>query len=525
MDGSYLNCSLSGGSHLLEGNKGPLSCPWLQSACRSSQRHRHQSNRFRGATPVVCSWLSSKTPAGADRKPEAGRVGLQGAFRSIWGAEKSSSNSSSNGVSSSAPRSQSSRRSRESTVTQRSRQDQNRPQRAKGQRESSAKPRGRFYWNITGFPFPLGPLLTRRTVRYEVERGSTWCFEQEQSLGGSNVSTNVRMTVIKLKSGGLFVHAPIAATRECISLVKELGYPVEHIVLPTFAVEHKLFVGPFARNFPGAKVHVAPRQWSWPLWLPVQFFGIFPDSTLVDNDSSAPWSEELEQKLFSSAVGIGPYVEMAFFHKPTRTLLTTDAVIFVPQRPPAVVNEDNLMEAGGPLQASVRLLSGGDRDEDGKSITQEAQPQNRAQQLQLGWQRMALQILYFVPYNLLQPAASFSAISQKLLVSPVLKKLVFLNSPEESRRWIEDITSNWEFKRIIPAHFAAPVPATPRDLRAAFSFVYGSSAQPGGGGPLGVLTGLLGGSRTRTAAELPATDMRALDSLEDTLRKAGVLNK
>jgi hypothetical protein len=48
-----------------------------------------------------------------------------------------------------------------------------------------------------------------------------------------------------------------------------------------------------------------------------------------------------------------------------------------------------------------------------------------------GWQRMALQILYFVPYNLLQPAASFSAISQKLMVSPVLKKLVFLNSPEE----------------------------------------------------------------------------------------------
>ena len=48
-----------------------------------------------------------------------------------------------------------------------------------------------------------------------------------------------------------------------------------------------------------------------------------------------------------------------------------------------------------------------------------------------GWQRMALQILYFVPYDLLQPAASFSAISRKLLVSPVLKKLVFLNSPDE----------------------------------------------------------------------------------------------
>ena len=44
------------------------------------------------------------------------------------------------------------------------------------------------------------------------------------------------------------------------------------------------------------------------------------------------------------------------------------------------------MEAGGPLQASVRLLSGGDRDENGDSISQEAQPQNRAQQLQLGGQ-------------------------------------------------------------------------------------------------------------------------------------------
>ena len=47
----------------------------------------------------------------------------------------------------------------------------------------------------------------------QVERGSLWCFEQAQSLGGSNVSTNVRMTVIKLRSGGLFVHAPIAPTR------------------------------------------------------------------------------------------------------------------------------------------------------------------------------------------------------------------------------------------------------------------------------------------------------------------------
>lgn len=45
-----------------------------------------------------------------------------------------------------------------------------------------------------------------------------WLFEQEQALGFSSVSTNIRMTVIKLKSGGLWIHAPIAPTKECIEV-------------------------------------------------------------------------------------------------------------------------------------------------------------------------------------------------------------------------------------------------------------------------------------------------------------------
>lgn len=54
----------------------------------------------------------------------------------------------------------------------------------------------------------------------QVEPGSIWVFEQPQSLGFSNVTTNVRMTVVKLKSGGLWVHAPVAPTRECLHLLK-----------------------------------------------------------------------------------------------------------------------------------------------------------------------------------------------------------------------------------------------------------------------------------------------------------------
>lgn len=127
------------------------------------------------------------------------------------------------------------------------------------------------YFNVTGYPFPLGPFTERRTIRREarggacpssicrrcirsccgshcakatsrsgplhstrtlpappplqVEKGCIWVFEQPQSLGFSNVTTNCRMTVIKLKSGGLWVHAPIAPTRECLRLLQVQNWP------------------------------------------------------------------------------------------------------------------------------------------------------------------------------------------------------------------------------------------------------------------------------------------------------------
>lgn len=83
-------------------------------------------------------------------------------------------------------------------------------------------------------------------------------------------------------------------------LIKELEAPVEYIVLPTFAYEHKIFVGPFSRKFPKAQVWVAPRQWSWPLNLPLEFFGIFRAKIIKDGDLSTPWAEEIEQKVLSS---------------------------------------------------------------------------------------------------------------------------------------------------------------------------------------------------------------------------------
>ncbi|PKI47941.1 hypothetical protein CRG98_031725 [Punica granatum] len=324
------------------------------------------------------------------------------------------------------------------------------------------------------------------------------------------------MTVIKLKSGGLWVHAPIAPTKECIQLVKELGAPVEYIVLPTFAYEHKIFVGPFSRKFPKARIWVAPRQWSWPLNLPLEFFGVFRAKTLKDQDSSTPWADEIEQKVLSSPeVGIGPYVEVAFYHKKTRTLLVTDAVIFVPRKPPECISAESLL-ASAKNGLAVKILS------KGKEVPQEPvidNPMNR----QKGWERMVLQILFLGPSNLLEPNASFSQMSQKLIVSPIVKTLVFSKVPEKVRDWIDSIARDWRFKRIIPAHFAAPINAGRSDFLAAFAFLDDLLGERYVTRPSFSLlfTSLLG----KAASYFPPDDMKTLSSLDQFLVSVGAVKK
>lgn len=386
-------------------------------------------------------------------------------------------------------------------------------------KNSAASSKGESYVNITGYPFPLGPLTRRKTVRRELIPGVMWSFEQPQSLGFSNVTTVVRMIIIKLSSGGLWVHAPVAPTAECIRLVKELDAPVEYIILPTFAYEHKIFVGPFSRKFPKAKVYVAPKQWSWPINLPVQFFGIFPKGILKNDDIDTPWADEIEQKVLVTTVGIGPYIEVAFFHKPTKTLLVTDAVISVPQQPPELVADNDLIDAAA-SNFFIRVLAGEKAEEPVNGVPLKPKQMTPAVR-NLGWRRMALQILYIVPGDLRDPTKGFNAIANKLIVGPILKTLVFSTEPEQSKAWIESICKDWNFRQIVPAHFQAPIRAGPKDLKAAFSFLFKDESKSSGQGFLGKLFG----STKEKTSEYPEEDIAALNSAKKFLVDAGVVNK
>lgn len=46
--------------------------------------------------------------------------------------------------------------------------------------------------------------------------------------------------------------------------------------------------------------------------------------------------------------------------------------------------------------------------------------------------------------------------------------------------WVDDITSSWDFRQVIPCHFAAPVKAGPQEFKRAFAFAYQAVEAQGG---------------------------------------------
>jgi hypothetical protein len=338
---------------------------------------------------------------------------------------------------------------------------------------------------------PLYPYGDRPTLRRAIIPGSLWSFEQSQGI--LYVIVPVRMTVVRLEAGGLLVYAPVAPTPECVRLMQELiaDYgEVKYIILPTVSgIEHKVFVGPFARQFPSAQVFVAPHQWSFPLNLPLSWLGLPRSRTqpLPDASTDAPFGEEFDYAILGPIdLKVGPFEEVVFFHRASNTLLVTDSIMSIPIEPPEILTNNPY-----PL-----LFHAKDSARDPMVDT----PENRRK----GWQRIILFAFYFRPdaladvdwWAMIQEAFGAPDRSRRayfglfpfrwrsnwqdsfeilwgegqLFVAPVLQRLILNRSPQQVLDWVDRV-AQWPFERIIAAHLDAPFTAKPKDFYQAFGFL------------------------------------------------------
>lgn len=387
------------------------------------------------------------------------------------------------------------------------------------ERLNSQKYNWRF-WPVV----PIYPYGKRRTIRREVVPDTIWTFEQLQGI--FYVVVPIRMSVVRLEAGGLLVYAPVAPTDECIRLVNELVTrygDVKYIILPTISgLEHKVFVGPFARKFPQATVFVAPNQWSFPVNLPLSWLGFPRQRTqiLPQDASKTPFADEFDYAILSNIdLNLGQFEEVAFWHKRSQTLLVTDSVLVIPEQPPAIVELDLY-----PLLFHAR-----DSAEDAISDSYV----NR----RIGWQRICLFAMYFqasvldVPqwrkvfadalkspdkskkaYFGLFPFQwqanwrdSFKALrgDGRLLVAPILRTLILNRAPQETLNWANRV-AEWNFNRIISCHFDSPITATPQQFRQAFAFLEPHSA-------------------ANNFTHLPEADLQTLKNIDRILYKSGLV--
>jgi len=359
------------------------------------------------------------------------------------------------------------------------------PPAAGNSKASKGGPRERWWWRWWQLPIPAS--LNRPTLRSELVKGRVYGFDQLQ--GTLKILINTRMTVVVLSSGGLLVNNPVAPTKECQRLLQELvdaHGPVKYIALSTLALEHKTYYVPFARCFPEAELWVAPGQWSFPLNIPFEsalwprkLAGVLADSDSAQG-SAAPWASELECAVLevsgSAFTGFTSpwYVDVAWLHKPTRTLILTESVVQVPLDPVPICELD-------PKPLLLRAA-----EEPGRGREVEDTPENRRK----GWWRVCLFATYVVPKTQKTELLTydgfrweegwertFLCFAGKLVVHPILRVLCFNRRPKEVLAWAEKV-SRWDFRKVVPSHFEAPVSAGPRQFRAAFAFLEEEQREP-----------------------------------------------
>jgi len=267
---------------------------------------------------------------------------------------------------------------------------------------------------------------------------------------------------VRLKDGGLWVDGPQYPTGEFCQLLDELG-PVRHVVLPCSALEHKAPMKPFVRRYPLASVWVSPGQYgpfgscgldAASARMGYRVDGVFPVGGPTASSPLPPWADELDFRTLYVDLdeNAGPVSETAFLHRDSRTLITTDSVVFVPDAPPPIFGS----YFGADTLADPSF-----------------------------WPKTVLQAVFLplredadAPIGAPDRWPGYDAVRGRLVRAPILRAFADARAPDEVREWVKSIPEMGSFDRVLTAHFASPIQATPAEFEAAFRYLDGPSSDP-----------------------------------------------
>ena len=331
---------------------------------------------------------------------------------------------------------------------------------------------------------PLYPYGLRRTIFSELIPNQIWSFEQLQGL--YYVAVPVRLTVVKI-DGGLMLINPLPPTSELnkkLNLLVEKYGPILTIVLPTASgLEHKISLPALSRSFPNAELWLCPGQWSFPFNIPSELVGIPKRRTKILIDDGFPHQETCKWiSLGPVDIGLGRFQEISCFHKPSKSLLVTDALISINPEPPLLFDLD-------PTPLLFHSRESGDEP-------MEDSPQARRK----GWLRLILFASFLRPESLSIPPLSeilrnafkpglrnfrahfglfpfswnkgWEESAKELIgntqnyiqIAPVVERLVFPRAKDVYIKWLDQLKDLKDMRWLIPAHYKAPIPFRKREL-------------------------------------------------------------
>lgn len=135
-------------------------------------------------------------------------------------------------------------------------------------------------------------------------------------MNAMGIPLPVRMTVLRLSDGGLLLHSPTRFDAKLRDALRELG-PIRHLVAPNIA--HWTFLARWQAHEPEARLWVAPGLADR---AQVRRSSLRIDAEL-DPLGTPAFGDEIEM---IAVEGAGGFCEIAFFHKPSSTLILTDLV-------------------------------------------------------------------------------------------------------------------------------------------------------------------------------------------------------